>query len=52
MEFFLYVDKLWFGESFFYDKMILVNWLVELLGIFFGLSGDMLYRGGNVWLGM
>ena len=28
------------------------NWLVESSGIPFGLSGDMLYRGGNAWLGM
>lgn len=51
-EFFPYVDKLWFGESFLYDKMTPANWLVESSGIPFGLSGDMLYRGGNAWLGM
>nr|WP_202899853.1 glycoside hydrolase domain-containing protein [Segatella baroniae] len=28
------------------------NWLVESSGIPFGLMGDMLYRGGNRWLGM
>ena len=28
------------------------NWLVESSGIPFGLTGDMLYRGGNKWLGM
>ena len=28
------------------------NWLVESSGIPFGLTGDMLYRGGNPWLGM
>ena len=51
-EFFPYVDKLWFGESFLYDKMTPANWLVESSGIPFGLTGDMLYRGGNAWLGM
>lgn len=51
-EFFPYVDKLWFGESFLYDKMTPANWLVESSGIPFGLTGDMLYRGGNRWLGM
>ncbi len=51
-EFFPYVDKLWFGESFLYDKMTPANWLVESSGIPFGLTGDMLYRGGNPWLGM
>ena len=38
-EFFPYVDKLWFGESFLYDKMTPANWLVESSGIPFGLSG-------------
>lgn len=28
------------------------NWLVEVSGIPFGLTGDMLHRGGNRWLGM
>lgn len=51
-EFFPYIDKLWFGESFLYDKMTPTNWLVESSGIPFGLMGDMLYRGGNKWLGM
>lgn len=51
-EFFPYIDKLWFGESFLYDKMTPANWLVESSGIPFGLTGDMLYRGGNPWLGM
>ena len=51
-EFFPYVDKLWFGESFIYDKMPPENWLVEVSGIPFGLMGDMLHGGGNKWLGM
>ncbi len=51
-EFFPYVDKLWFGESFQYDKMSAENWLVEVSGIPFGLMGDMLQGGGNRWLGM
>ena len=52
MEFFPYIDKLWFGESFLYNQMTPTNWLVESSGIPFGLMGDMLYRGGNKWLGM
>lgn len=52
LEFFPYVDKLWFGESFMYDDMSPENWLVEVSGIPFGLMGDMLHRGGNRWLGM
>jgi hypothetical protein len=51
-EFFPYMDKLWFGESFQYDKMSPANWLVEVSGIPFGLMGDMLHAGGNRWLGM
>jgi len=51
-EYFPYVDKLWFGESFRYDKMSWENWLVEVSGIPFGLMGDMLHGGGNPWLGM
>ena len=39
MEFFPYIDKLWFGESFLYDKMSAANWLVESSGIPFGLTG-------------
>ncbi len=51
-EYFPYIDKLWFGESFQYDKMSHENWLVEVSGIPFGLMGDMLQGGGNRWLGM
>lgn len=51
-EFFPYVDKLWFGESFLYDKMTPENYLVESSGIPFGLMSDMLHAGGNRWLGM
>lgn len=51
-EFFQYVDKLWFGESFKYDEMSAANYLVEVSGIPFGLLGDMLHAGGNPWLGM
>jgi hypothetical protein len=51
-EYFPFVDKLWFGESFQYDRMSPENWLVETSGIPFGLMGDMLQGGGNRWLGM
>ncbi len=52
MEFFPYINKLWFGESFQYDKMPPENWLVEVSGIPYGLMGDMLHAGGNPWRGM
>ena len=51
-EYFPYVDKLWFGESFMYNEMSYENWLVEVSGLPFGLMGDMLHGGGNPWLGM
>jgi hypothetical protein len=50
--FFPYINKLWFGESFQYNKMPPANWLVECSGIPFGLMGDMLQGGGNPWRGM
>lgn len=50
--FFPYINKLWFGESFQYNKMPPANWLVETSGIPFGLMGDMLQGGGNPWRGM
>lgn len=51
-EYFPYIDKIWFGESFLYNKMPPENWLVEVSGIPFGLMGDMLQGGGNRWRGM
>ncbi|MBI5008943.1 MAG: hypothetical protein HZB98_04710, partial [Bacteroidia bacterium] len=51
-EYFPYLDKLWFGESFQYDNMPPENWLIEVSGIPFGLMGDMLQGGGNRWRGM
>ena len=51
-EYFPFMDKIWFGESFRYDQMPAENWLVEVSGIPFGLMGDMLQGGGNRWRGM
>ena len=51
-EFFPFVDRLWFGESFDYNAMSPDTWLVEVSGIPFGLMGDMLQGGGNPWRGM
>jgi hypothetical protein len=51
-EFFPYVNRLWFGESFDYNAMSPAQWLVECSGIPFGLMGDMLQDGGNRWRGM
>ncbi|MBM4034937.1 MAG: hypothetical protein FJ291_24605 [Planctomycetes bacterium] len=51
LEFFPYVDRLWFGESFNYNDPP-DYWLVEISGIPFGLMGEMLQDGGNRWRGM
>ena len=50
-EFFPYVDRLWFGESFRYDEMSPDTWFVTFSGIPFGQMGEMLQGGGNRWLG-
>ena len=51
LEFFPYIDRLWFGESFNYNAMTPDQWLVQCSGIPFGLMGDMLQGGGNPWRG-
>ncbi len=51
LEFFPYVDRLWFGESFNYNDPP-DYWLTEISGIPYGLMGEMLQDGGNKWRGM
>ena len=51
-EYFPYIDRQWFGESFDYNQMSPDRWIVETSGIPFGLMGEMLQGGGNRWLGM
>lgn len=51
-EFFPYVDRLWFGESFKYDEMRPDEWFVTFSGIPFGVMSEMLQDGGNRFLGM
>ena len=51
-DFFPYVDRLWFGESFKYDEMTPDEWLVTFSGIPFGMMSEMLQDGGNRFLGM
>ena len=46
-----YIDRLWFGEYFEYDRPP-DYWLTEVSGIPFGLLGEMLEGGGNPWRGM
>lgn len=50
--FFPYVDRLWFGESFKYNKMTPDEWFVTASGIPFGQMAEMLQDGGNRFLGM
>jgi Family of unknown function (DUF6067) len=52
MELFPYIDRLWFGEEFDYQKTSPDYWLTELSGIPFGLMGEMLQDDGNPWRGM
>lgn len=51
-DFFPYVDRLWFGESFRYNEMMPDEWLVTFSGIPFGQMSEMLQDGGNRYLGM
>lgn len=52
MEHFPYLNKLWFGEYFDYEKNKPDFFLTEVSGIPFGLMGEMLQGGGNAWRGM
>lgn len=52
MEHFPYLNKLWFGEYFDYEKNNPDFFLTEVSGIPFGLMGEMLQNGGNAWRGM
>ncbi|MBS1606278.1 MAG: hypothetical protein JST42_26705 [Bacteroidetes bacterium] len=46
-----YMDQLWIGEARDYDKPA-DYWLIEVSGIPFGLTSQMLNKGGNAWRGM
>ncbi|WP_199099535.1 glycoside hydrolase domain-containing protein [Dyella sp. ASV21] len=52
MELFPYIDRLWFGEEFDYEKTSPRYWLTEISGIPYGLMGEMLQNDGNPWRGM
>ncbi|WNL47714.1 DUF6067 family protein [Dyella sp. BiH032] len=52
MELFPYIDRLWFGEYFDYEKTSPSYWLTEISGIPYGLMGEMLQNNGNPWRGM
>jgi len=46
-----YIDLVWIGEQRNYDRLP-DHWLIEVSGIPFGLTGQMLNNGGNPWRGM
>ena len=46
-----YIDHLWVGEARDYNRSS-DYWLIEVSGIPFGLSSQMLNKGGNPWRGM
>ena len=52
MEHFPYLNRLWFGEYFDYQKNAPDFFLTEVSGIPFGLMGEMLEGGGNPWRGL
>ncbi|MFM9907739.1 MAG: glycoside hydrolase domain-containing protein [Chitinophagaceae bacterium] len=52
LEHFPYLNRLWFGEYFDYEKNEPDFFLTEISGIPFGLMGEMLQDGGNAWRGM
>jgi hypothetical protein len=52
MENFPYLNRLWFGEYFDYEKNSPDFFLTEVSGIPYGLMGEMLQGGGNPWRGM
>lgn len=52
LEHFPYINRLWFGEYFDYEKSSPDFFLTEVSGIPFGLMGEMLQDGGNAWRGM
>ena len=51
MEHMPYLDRLWFGEYFKYDKSP-EYWLTDVSGIPFGMMSEMLQDGGNPYRGM
>ena len=51
MEHFPYISRLWFGEYFEYD-LAPDYWLTEVSGLPFGLTGEMLEKGGHPYRGL
>jgi hypothetical protein len=51
LEHFPYLDRLWFGEYFKYEKEP-DYWMVEVSGLPYGIMSEMLQDGGNLYRGM
>ena len=51
-EHYAFVDKLWYGEGFDYDTATPDYWLVEMSGLVFGLTADMLRYSGMTCVGL
>lgn len=51
MEHFPYISRLWFGEYFEYD-LAPDYWFTEVSGLPFGLTGEMLEKGGHPYRGL
>ena len=51
MEHFPYISRLWFGEYFEY-QLAPDYWMTEVSGIPFGLTGEMLEKGGHPYRGL
>jgi hypothetical protein len=51
-EHYAFIDKLWYGEGFDYDTATPDYWLVEMSGLVFGLTADMLRYSGMTCVGV
>ncbi len=49
---FPFIDDLWIGEFYYYDKMTPEGIMCEVAGLPYGKAGSMLHDGGNLWIGM
>lgn len=52
MELLPFVDRMWYGEGFNYSNVTPDFWLIEMSGIPFGVMGEMLGGGVNLYRGM
>lgn len=48
LELYPFIDSLWYGEGFDYDRSTAAYWLLEISGLPHGLSSDLLRYGGQI----